>query len=339
MVTGYWISKGDQGMDESETRILHEDEYDKWDDLISNSMQSSVFHKAVWINTSAKLLNKKVLIFANFKNDTLTGGCHLFVDRFPSISAISNLILSPYGGFILRRDQEKNTFSICKSISKEIAKCNFSHINIINSPALKDVRPFTWSGWRPDLYYTYIFPLTGDIDKRILKNARWSIRKARKEGIRSKKRYDFDSYWNLNVDTYRKQGKIPPFTREYLKGMTDMIINNKLGEMHIAETETGENAAAEFVIWDEHMVHDWSAASNPKFYQTEAPSLLLFEILENLQQRGFKNINLMMGNMPNLTSFASRFNPSLVPYFGVSRTSKKYQILKHALKFKSLVLR
>lgn len=334
-------------MNDRETRILTKDEYDKWDDLVDSSPQSTVFHRRAWITTCAKLSNKKNLIFGKFKNDDLIGGCQLFIDKNLALrSAYSNIGLTPYGGFILQysestqvREREKNTFSICSSISQAMGELKFDHIKIINPPTFQDVRPFIRNGWSPDLYYTYILPLTGNIEKEISKDVRWTIRKALKEGITVRKIYDPDLYWNLNVDTYGKQGKTPPFSRQYLKGIMEMIIKNNLGEMWIAETTTSEPASAEFIIWDKHMVHRWSAASSSRFKKTGATSLLLFEIFRDLQQRGFEKINLMAGNKPNLTTFISSFNPSLVPYFGITRSSKKYQLCNEMLKFKKLVYR
>jgi hypothetical protein len=318
-------------MSNYETRILHKDEYDLWDELVDNSMQSSIFHKAIWIATSAKLLNKKFLIFGNFENNNLIGGCNIFLNQHYSFrSATSNLLLSPYCGFLIRQGKEKKAFSICQSISNKFIEYNLIYINIINSPLFKDVRPFTWNGWIPNIFYTYMMPLDGSIEQIISKNSRWWIRRARKEGIKCKIAYDFDLYWDLTLDTYGKQERTPPFTRDYLSGMMNMIIENKLGEMHIAETSSGEPAAAEFITWDQHFAHHWSAASNSKFKQTGASSLLQFEIWEKLQQRGFKMANIMTGNTKNLTEFISGFNPLLAPYFGVTKISRKYQLLSKA---------
>ena len=332
-------------MKESETRILKEDEYNKWEDLVNRSRQSTVFHKSIWITTCAKLLNKTNLIFGFFQNEVLIGGCHFFVNKSITLkTASTNLSLTPYGGFILQpsgsikvRDEERRLTSVCGSISKEILKMKFDDIKIINSPFILDIRPFIWNGWIPNIYYTYILPLTGEIGKNISKDVRWTIRKAEKEGITVKKVYDPDIYWDLNVDTYKKQGRTPPFSKQYLRGMMDMIIENKLGEMWIAKTDTGETASAEFLTWDEHMAHRWSAASSAKFKDTGATSLLLFEIFRDLQQGGFVKINLMAGNTPNLTMFISSFNPLLVPYFGLKRSSMKYHLCSQMLKFKMLI--
>ena len=198
-------------MKESETRILNEDEYNKWEDLVDRSRQSTVFHKSIWITTCSKLLNKTTLIFGFFQNDVLVGGCHFFVNRSIALNTAStNLSLTPYGGFILQpsesinvRDKERRYSSVCGSISHEIIKMKFDNITIINSPAIQDIRPFIWNGWSPNIYYTYILPLTSKIEKNISKDVRWTIRKAEKEGITVKKVYDPDIYWDLNEDSYK----------------------------------------------------------------------------------------------------------------------------------------
>ena len=63
----------------------------------------------------------------------------------------------------------------------------------------------------------------------------------------------------------------------------------------------------------------WSAASHTEFKDTGATSLLLYEIFQDLKNRGFKEINLMAANTPHLAKFISSFNPELVAYYSVEK--------------------
>lgn len=329
------------------TRTLNDDELNEWDELLTTSSHSTVFHRSIWLTTCAKLSNKKLIIVGEFRDDCMIGGCPLFIENFPILSvAYCPEKLTPYGGFILQdiestkvREKEKVSLSAFTSISDNLNNKKFDHIQIINSPALQDIRPFIERGWNPILYYSYILSLKGDVEKNISKNVRRTIKKAQRENITIKKNYDKNLYWNLNVETYKRQGTTPPFSKEYLFGLLEMIQENNLGEMWIAETDTGEIASAEILVWDENMAYRWSAASNNKFLNTGAVSLLMFNIFLDLKEREFGMINLLGGNVSKISKFISSFNPSLVPYFGITNSSKRYRLVRQLRNMKRYVLK
>ena len=140
------------------------------------------------------------------------------------------------------------------------------------SPQVTDIRPYTWQGWSEFVKYCYIFPLSGNIIENMSKKVRWSVNKAINQGIVAKQKWDKDIYWNLILNTYHKQGTLPPFSQKLLFSLIDKIQENQWGEMWIAETTSGEIAAAEINIWDHQMAYRWSAASNDHYKDTGAPS-------------------------------------------------------------------
>ena len=113
-------------------------------------------------------------------------------------------------------------------------------MTLTNAPGLVDMRPFIRNGWKKQVRYCYIFPLTGDIDERISKKSRWSVNKAKKAGIVVRQKWDMDLFWDLALNTYKKQGIQPPFSRELLFAFLKHIKNTRCGDMWIAETASGE---------------------------------------------------------------------------------------------------
>ena len=315
-------------MAEIEVREVRSEEYRTWDELVTGSPQGTVFHLSDWAVTCASLSHKRPLLLGYYEDGCLTGGCLLYVtakSRFISTAA-STALMTPYGGCLLPesvstkvRERESRNRSIVQAISDEVSKLGFASVNITNAPAFQDIRPLTWDGWTSSVYYTYVLPLVEDISSHISKKARNTIRKGQKNDIQVSKCYEPEIYWDLTMSTYEKQDRKPPFTKTFLTDMLDMIIEHKLGEMWIAETPTGEAAAAEVITWDNHMAHRWSAASNFDYKDTGATSLLLFEIFLDLQEKGFEHTNLMAGNTPHLSMFISSFNPELVPYYSVEK--------------------
>jgi hypothetical protein len=307
----------------------------EWDALVMKSPNGTIFHSSKWIKACAELLSIKEVLYCYYKDDELIGGCSVYEQkryRFFSM-AISTAPMTPYGGYIFSpfgsskvRENEQIRTTIISEINNQMIQ-RFDYIKIVNSPEFFDIRPFSWSGWNSFVNYAYYFDLNEHIEENISKNVRRTIRKAKKFKIIIEKENNADLFYFLFTKTYEKQNLPVPVTKDFLVKMIDMIISNNFGEIWIARTPDGEPAAAEIIIWDNKRAYRWAGALDPQFKDTGATSLLFFEIFQDLQKRGFHEINLMAGNTPHLANFISSFNPRLVPYYGIEKTKKLQNIL------------
>ena len=311
-----------------EVRNLSEHDYDQWNQLVERSVNGTIFHSSIWITSAAKILHLDYAIIGVFKDSQLIGGCSFyFKSKFHVFkTGYTNVPFFPYGGFVISLPNNKNTRSselkvheIFSLILEKIQTFNIFYMNLINSPAIIDIRSLKLQGWREYVYYTYILNLENDIFFNFSTSVRRSIRKSQKMGITVKKEYNPDIYWELTKKTFEKQNLKTPLPKEHLFKLMEMLLQNNLGEMWIARTTNGEPASAEFIIWDNKQAYRWIAASDTQFKDTNAATLLLFEIFQDLQKRGFHEINLMAGNMSNISTFISSFNPRLVLYLGVEK--------------------
>jgi len=318
-----------------EVRELKKEEYKIWDELVDLSPHGTIFHKSFWLTTCSELLNKKLKIYGYFENDQLVGGCSLYIYKLKRFfkMASSTIEMTPYGGIVLVpspsskvREREKMYRDIIKSLCNAFDNEHFDYIQITNSPDFVDIRPFTWNGWDSKIHYAYYLILEYEIEKSISKKARNIIRKAIKNNITVHKLNDPSIFHNLFLMTFKRQNLNPPVTREFLEKIIGLLKSKDTGEMWIAETPSGEAASAEIVIWDNKRAYRWSAASHTDFKNTGATSLLLYEIFQDLKNRGFKEIDLMAANTPQLAKFISSFNPELVPYYSVERKTNLIKI-------------
>jgi hypothetical protein len=325
-------------MDIFKVRILETDEYPLWNGLVDKSPQGTIFHTSSWLFSARDTSQIKTELFGAFYDDQLIGGCAIHSKKFAHILpyATTSLPLTPYGGIIIQphesskiREREKDEWSIIQSILSCITRKHPHFISLTMSPYVIDIRPYIWQGWTEIVKYCYIFHLSGNIEENISKNVRRSINKANKYGIIAKRKWYKEIYWNLVLNTYHKQGIKPPFSQKLLYSLIDTIQEKQNGEMWIAETSYGEVASAEIIIWDHQMVYRLSAASHDQYKQTGATSFLLFEIMNHLQGKGFRELNLMAGNTPHLAKFISSFNPELVPYYAVQKNQGIYRILNY----------
>ncbi len=318
-------------------RRLDAAEFSAWDGLVAASPQGTVFHSTDWLVRTASFLNRTPVILGCYEDGDLIGGCPLLLSNPFGLlrTASSAALLAPYGGIVTvgiestkRREWELHANKIIAAVCGQIARMRFAHVELVNSPWLEDIRWFTRNGWEAKVYYTYLLPTDGDVFSRISKNARRSINRAEKQGITAAKQFDAGAYWTLTENTFKKQNSRPPFTRDHLFGMLDLIREKNLGEMWVARTPSGELAAAEVVVYDAKIVHRWSAASAEEHLSTGAASLLLGEVVADAAERNYPSVNLMAGNMANLSAFIATFNPDLVPYYCVESSGIGYGILR-----------
>ena len=243
----------------------------------------------------------------------------------------SNFSMNPYNGFVLssplatgEHKRESYSRQIVESLISEIRKERFYSIKIRNSPDFLDVRPFTRNGWKSGVLYTYYFDLNQELESHIDKKIKDNIRKAEKNGIIIEPFSDISRYYALLSETYARKNLPSPFSKSLLTELYSFIRNQNCGEMMAAKTPDDEIACAEIVLWDNHQGHDWSAVSDARFNHLASPTLLRFTDLKRMQGRGIPKMNMMTGNIPELSEFTVYFNPKLVPYYEVRYTSYPY---------------
>jgi hypothetical protein len=300
----------------------------QWDALVDHSAHGTIFHKSGWLNACARALGKKVKIFGCFQEGQLVGGCSLFLEQKWGLvtSANSTCVTTPYGGFILSsppsksvHKQESFSRDIVESLLSALDKEHFMYISITNSPEFLDIRPFTWNGWESSVSYAYYINLNNHLEANLDSSVKRYIRKAEKNGIFIEPCSEISRYYALYCDTYARKNLEPPAPRSLFTGLYSFIRDNNCGEMIAAKTPDGEIACAEIVIWDTRQAFSWTAVSDPRFLNSGASSLIMNDYLKRLKDRGIPKINLMMANVPQLSSFASYFNPTLVPCYEIRR--------------------
>jgi len=309
-----------------DSRELSRDEFPQWDELVDSSLHGTIFHKTGWLEASARALEKKVKIFGCFQNGLLVGGCSLFIHKKYAIVpiAIATCTLTHYGGFVIfsspntsRHKQESVSGQVIESLIDRIKKEHFFFINIQHPPEFLDIRPFTRNGWRSRVSYTYYLNLTHDIESSVDNSIKKSIRKAEKNRISIEPFSDISRYYDLFCETYRRKNLDPPCEKRLFTELYSFIRTQNCGEMMAARTPDDEIASADIVIWDNKKAYRWSSASDFRFLNTGAPTVMKLHSFERCRERGIPQIDLMTANVEQLSQFTAHLNPILAPCYGI----------------------
>jgi hypothetical protein len=301
-------------------REIGSDEYDDWDQFVCKSPQGTIFQTSGWLSTCASHFNKKFKIYGCFENGHIVAGCSFYLWRKAFLkNASSAFPTTSHGGILVAQSQtndirnQESYDTIMQSLRISIERNNFNYIQLFNSPSLLDVGAFVGSGWKKTDFYAYYLFLS-NFEEEISKKLRWTMKKASKNGITIEKSNDLDLFYPLLEETFEYKNLRPFASAVFYKEIFSFLQNSNKGEMWIAKSISGEVCAAEIIIYDEKRAYRWSSASHPKLRKTGAPSLLLYELLKDLKERGFKEVDLMAGPLC-VNTFLRQFKPRLVPFY------------------------
>ena len=324
-------------MSEIEVRELNENEYNNWDKLVENSPHGTIFHSSDWLKICNESFNKDLKLYGCFENDTLVGGCSLFVNNFKGILkfASSTCPMTPYGGIILRqsattkvRKQVQEQHNLVKCLCDTFSKEKFNKIYITNSADFLDIRPFTWNNWDSSVRYAYYLNLEEDVEKNMCRNAKRNIKKTIESGVQVEKMQDAKVFYDLTSMVYERQNLKLPVSELFFEKVIDLLKSKNVGDMWVAKMESGEIVDSKILLWDNKRVYSWAGASNTAFMQDGFTYLLYLSIFKELNDMGFKEINLMTANVSRFTNFITCFNPELVPYYTIYKEDNRSNILK-----------
>ena len=196
-------------------------------------------------------------------------------------------------------------------------------IDLVNAPELTDIRPFIWAGWKSSVLFTSYLNLQQDIPANSSSEARRSLKKARASGITVSINRDIHRHYHLLQMTYERQGLVPPISEEFMTALVQFVFSRGLGEMWIAETAEGEDTSSGIIIWDRKRAHGWSVATDPRFRDAHAQSLVQLAMFTYLRERGFEVLDMKSANVPSIARYYARYNPVLVPYYRVQKVHRR----------------
>ena len=309
-----------------DSREITTGDLSQWDELVEHSPQGTIFHKPAWLNACAEFTGKssKFLGVSEMIYSLEAAPCSLERNGVFSLmpNPIADLHLTVVLSLLLPRLQvciNRKCFprQVIESLTGCIEKEHYLSIVLWNPPEFLDIRPFIAHGWRSHLQYTYDFDLGVNIESHIDTRLKKTMRRAEKEQFIFESSTDISKFYSLLCETYARKNLKPAASKRFISDVCLFLRDQNCGEMVVAKTPGGEITCAEIVVWDTKKAYRWAAASDARFLESGAPSLLLFTVLKRMQERSVKKINLMGANTPKLSRFIARFNPTLVPYYQI----------------------
>ena len=309
---------------------LDSNDLHKYDDLVSNSIEGTLFHKSWWLNTLKKYYGESynVDFYGAFEGENLISGIPIPVHSKFGMNLIYNPKLTPYlGPFHRERDEnikkygeKKRKKKINEDLAEILNNAKNCMIYMFNYHTI-DMQPFIWNNFDIEVHYTYILNLDdlnrvwNDIDK----TRRHDINKCCKQGYN----IEFDKvedFIELNKKTMERQGL------EVISKELWSTIFNGCKEHDCCKVFTiyknKDAIASLFLVWDNKRSYYLSGGINNNSEGTM--SLLMWEAIKYTKEKlGLNEFDFEGSDDMGVELFFRKFGGDIKPFYSISKKSMK----------------
>jgi hypothetical protein len=320
-------------MSDIHARYLSSSEYPVWDRFAANSPSATVFDETRWLQPICDIFSCELKILGVFKGQSLQGGITFTTKkRFGKTLAI-RIPLCPTNSCIISKSlssftakETSHTLTVTETIARFLS-ANFAFAVVTNNPYLADIRSFVWDGWMTSVQYTYQLDISSIALAKLPPTRRSRIVNA-KSNVSVRQIDTPDTAYRLLQKTYTRKDVPVPLTREQLSAIYARLGSEKIALM-CAYLNDGTPAAASISLTDEQSGNAYTLLSgfDPAFRDTNAATLLKWELIELLKSRGFRMLDFVGAENKTIALYKSEFGGQLVPYYQVWHSSPSYRIL------------
>ncbi|MBF0328689.1 MAG: GNAT family N-acetyltransferase [Nitrospirae bacterium] len=188
--------------------------------------------------------------------------------------------------------------------------------------------PFYWRGFDQTTRYTYIIDDLSDTEriwKGFQENIRRDIRKAQKV-VAVRCDLGIDRFLEVNALTFQRQGMKQPHSRDLYLRLDAACDSRNARRIFFAEDVKGCLHAALYMVWDQNSAYYLMGGGAPELRNSGATSLLMWEAIKHAASVTRK-FDFEGSMIESVERFFRAFGALQVPYFNVTRMSRKMKVL------------
>lgn len=295
-------------------RYLEPNEYARWDELVQDSPQSSIFCRSWWLDAVGEFR-----ILGYFEDDELVAGIPLFFETRFGVRVCTMPRLTPTLGVVIRvmSGSESKVAARQRVILGEIAKKLSQYKLFFQAmhPTLVDWQPFYWAGFRQTTRYTYVIDDLTDLGRvwdGLASSTRKQITKAEKAGIRMVP-CGIDDVYKCEYESHVSRGTTPRHSRDVLRRIHDAAVQHSSGTCSAAVDQDGQLLSAALNVWDKNRVYGLVGGNYPQARKSGAGFLANWRDIEAAAKRS-QSYDFSGSMIEGVASFNASFGARQVPY-------------------------
>lgn len=307
-------------------------EHGRWEALLSQSLEGTLFHSPLWLNA----LNVPYRIYGCFKGSDLRGGFAV-TEGLKGIATHAQL--TPYLGVVFPKPADRcvTTLGVNKEIASSLAvflKTEFDYVHFRCPPEITDLQPFIWEGWRIGLRYTYRIGVSDlpVVLEKMDATRRRNLRSAEKEGLLIDQGDNFAQIIALSEKTFERQGLVAEFNQT-AHNLNSTLQNVGRCRGFLARDTSGRALGGVWIVWDEKRAYYMVGGYDESSSSSNAVACAMWHAIR------FTSIELKLrefdfeGSMiPAVERFFRKFGGELLPTYTVEwrRPTLAWRALKWA---------
>lgn len=188
--------------------------------------------------------------------------------------------------------------------------------------------PFYWKGFEQTTSYTYLLRDLSSMDSvwsGFRDNVKTDIKKAAKQLV-VRSDLDVEKFLDVNELTFARQDKKFPYGRELVRRLDAACSERDARRIFFAEDARGRIHAVAYIIWDERAAYYLMGGADPDLRNSGASSLLLWEAIK-FASTVTETFDFEGSMIEPVERFFRAFGATQVPYFRVTRASRRMKIL------------
>ena len=321
-----------------EIKIANDGDAKEWDELVSLSVQGTIFHTWTWLKIVETHTKMKLFPLIGMMNNKPIGIFPLFFQKKGPI----RLVFSPppqtvqfYLGPVIseyhtmkQEKREKLLQDFQTSVDTFLKDTlNPQYISISLGPNFQDPRSFIWAGYSIDTHYDYTIDFdcpTEILFNRLTRKQHQNVHRAKKRGISVDLggKQEYEEVLNLLEIRYADQGKNDiRAPREYLSDVYDAY--KDFIKVFIA-TSNDEIVSGTIDIQYKDIHYSWIGNPKPQKHISPSPNdVIMCESIRFAQKTGMKYYVTMnaAGNERLHSYYASKFDPDLNVHFSLKKST------------------
>lgn len=304
-----------------------------WDGFIDESPQGMLFHKWDFLKIAEKYTRFRLFPYGIYEGGELIGVIPVFYKNTSGIKMAysppqGTLAYIPYLGPVMDgtyeslapREKEARFTLVWSNIRRELKRLSPNFTSMMLGRDIGDIRPFSWDGYDIEILHTYLIDLRRPIEELwdgLEGNCRRCIKKGINNGLSIEPGADADKLWSIVADRLKDKGNTffqrqsPEYLKELMSAypdnllMTRLYLNGEVIGMRVNCIYKGS-----FIGWC------GGAEVSHEDYVNE---FVEWESIKMAKSMGCSWYENWGADMKLLNQFKSKFNPTLVPYYHVSK--------------------
>ncbi len=304
------------------TRILPQEEYERWDAFVDTSPQGSLFNKSWWLSTVSSDFS---ILACEDGSGRIIGGIALpryygTLYKNPPITTVLGVLLGDFSD-LKNATRYSKEIEIVEEIVASLPR--FRLFDYGFSYRFTNALPFKWAGFSFDLGCTYVIEDLSAVDALFddfKTNIKTDVRKAAKNGVSITDALTIDDFYAVHRMTFQRQSMEVSYGKDFVLGIERTLAARNARKMLFAVDEAKRIHAAAYIVHDARCAYYFMGGGDPALRNSGATSLVIWEAIR-FAATVSREFNFEGSSVPSIERFFRAFGGEQRPYHIIRKSS------------------